>query len=60
VLSKSLCQTYINKPKDSIEYFAKSLLSQAKMKRGYQAVRRSLSYIMEYIVKGKRKIGARA
>jgi hypothetical protein len=39
VLSRSLSQTYLTKPKNPIEYFAKSLLAQANTKRARQAVR---------------------
>ena len=39
VLSQSLSQTYLTKPKNPIEYFAKSLLAQANTKKAREAVR---------------------
>lgn len=37
-ISKALTQTYLEKPKNPIDFFAKSLLSQVKTKRAKQEV----------------------
>ena len=37
-ISKALTQTYLEKPKNPIDFFAKSLLSQVKTKRARQDV----------------------
>ena len=38
MLSKCLSQTYMEKPSDPIEYFAKALLKQAHTSRRHRAV----------------------
>jgi hypothetical protein len=44
-ISKALTQTYLEKPKNPIDFFAKSLLSQVKTKRAKQEVRKRSTFM---------------